>query len=158
MIFPLLAVLLAAGTPAATPTVDFWDRFAPPPAGVSLHTPWFVEFGARITLAAPNPKKPLDRYAVQTGVCAYDAPCAFRLSVLLLLEDVKGIAVPVGVRYLLDRPDGARAEGFASTTEPNGAFVFHRYRAGTWSVLAEGTEAVSEELFVQATVRYVAAQ
>jgi hypothetical protein len=157
MLFSLVAVLLAAGAPAQ-PTVDFWERFSSPPPGVSIRSPWFVEFGARIALTDPSPRKPLDRYAVLTGVCVYDAPCTFRLSVLLLLEDVKGIAVPIGVRYLLDTPNGARAEGFASAAEPGGVFTFHRYRAGTWSVLAEGTEAVNEEMFVQATVKYVAAQ
>ena len=155
--FVLLALL--ASPPMPQPTADFWSRFtSPPPAGVSDHSVWFVEFGAHIDLAKPTPRKPLDRHAVAAGICRYDEPCHFRLSVLLLLEETNGPVAPVGVRYLMDRPDGTRVEGFAIAREPGAPFTFYRVRDGAWSALAPGTAEVDEEAFVSATVKYVAAQ
>ena len=156
MQFFVLALLLSG---AQQPTADFWARFtSPPPAGVSDHAGWFLEFGARVDLAKPAPQKPLDRHAVTQGICRYGEACHFRLSVLLLLEETKGPVAPVGVRYVMDRSDGTRAEGFASAREPGGPFVFYRYRNGAWSALEPGTAEVEEEAFVAATVKYVAAQ
>lgn len=153
----IVLAFLVPMAPAQKPTAEFRERFTALTPERLPGTPWFTEFGAQISIASARADKPLDSYAVSQGLCTYGQACAFRLSVLLFLEDSGGVLVPVGVRYLLDRPDGLRAEGFARTSVPGGPFRFHRYRDSSWVVLA-GPQAALEERFVSATVKYVAAQ
>jgi len=151
-----LAMLLAAQV-AVAPTQDFWARFSAPPPGVSATSPMFVEFGARIDITDPVPGKPLDLRAVEGGLCRYGAPCSFRLNVLLLLADHEGLAVPVGVRYVMENGT-VRDEGFASAVAVGSPFTYWRRVNGAWVALSPGTQAVREEMFVSATAKYVAAQ
>lgn len=154
-----IAIVLALVVPvvSAQKPAEFRERFTFPAPEQALSTPWFMEYGARISITSPRADKPLDRYATAEGLCVYGRSCEFRLSVLLLLESSGGVLVPVGVRYLLDRSDGMRVEGYALTGVRGGPFRFYRFRGGSWTTL-EGPQAALEEKFVSATARYVAAQ